>query len=144
RYGCSIDTFHDQDTITHLLPCPAINFLGRKSRIDSQAEDGHHNPVMRWEALVQDLRELVPDLNVGCIAFQYPVINRPGLLAHTPRDNFDLDAITLYVSTCGHEETASRDHPNGIGLAPVIQPLPFRRLPLLDPAFRESSIHEDL
>src|SRR5581483_6546919 len=69
RYGCSIDTFHDQDTITHLLPCPAINFLGRKSRIDSQAEDGHHNPVMRWEALVQDLRELVPDLNVGCIAF---------------------------------------------------------------------------
>jgi len=77
-------------------------------------------------------------------ALDHDVIDEPAFQPATPGPDIDLDPVLLHVGPGGQEQPA-RWHGAGCpALAAVVEPLPVRGFPGLDPCLAEDRVAERL
>ena len=77
-------------------------------------------------------------------ALNHDVIDQPAFQPPTPGPDVDLDPVLLHIGPGGQEQPARWHRAGFPALAPVIEPLPVRRFPGLDPGFAKDRVTERL
>ena len=75
-------------------------------------------------------------------AVDHDVIDEPALEPAAPGPDVDLDAVLLHVGAGGQDQPALGHRADRPALAPLVEPLPVRRLAGLDPGLAEHGVRK--
>src|ERR1039458_8999676 len=123
---------------------PLVHLDGGEARIHGELQDLQLQTGRRRERLTQQSGELLPNLRSRRVPFEHPIIDRPRLLAPTPRRDLNLDAVLLDIRASRKEQPARRHGADLVRLAAVIKLLPLRGFAEERPRLAQHCVDEDL